>query len=189
MVTDGQGRSYIGCRNAGEVGAPTDCLVLVDATNRTSVAAANLVTPNGVIVTPDLKTLILAETKARRLSAFDIAADGSLRNQRAFAEVDGEPDGICLDQEGAVWTALPQESAVVRVREGGSVAERISIPDHWVFTCVLGGADRRTLFMAAGKSTMANFARLGLDRDLDETTESRGWIFSVRVDVPGAGWP
>jgi sugar lactone lactonase YvrE len=189
MVTDGLGRSYVGCRNLGEPGAPTDCLVLVDESGRASMAAPDLVTPNGVVVTADLRTLIVAETNAQRLTSFTIDPDGSLRDRRQFAAIDGEPDGICLDAEGAVWTALPQESAVVRIRDGGSVAARIPFPDRWPFTCALGGDDGRTLFVAAGKSTMENFARLGMDRSLDHTSESRGWIYRVRVPVPGAGWP
>lgn len=189
MVTDGLGRSYVGCRSFGDLGAPTDCLVLVDESGHASLAASDLVTPNGVVVSGDLRTLIVAETYARRLTAFDVAPDGALSNRRAFAAVDGEPDGICLDEEGAVWTALPQESAVVRILEGGSVQRRIPFPDRWPFTCALGGDDGRTLFVAAGQSTMENFARLGMDRTLDHTSESRGWIYRVRVDVPGAGWP
>ena len=189
MITDGAGRSYVGCRNVGELGAPTDCVVLVDAEGRASVAADDLVTPNGVVVSPGMSTLVVAETHVNRLTAFDVGIDGALENRRLFADVDGSPDGICLDEEGGVWAALPQESAVVRILDGGEVTRHIHVPDLWPFTCVLGGRDRRTLFVAAGRSTMANFARLGLDRHLDHTSESRGFILSTRVDVPGAGWP
>lgn len=189
MITDGLGRSYVGCRNVGDPGAPTDCLVLVDGDGRASLAAGELVTPNGVVVSPAMSTLVVAETHVNRLTAFDIGIDGTLHNRRLFADVEGAPDGICLDEEGAVWAALPQESAVVRIVDGGEVAQHIPVPDLWPFTCVLGGTDRRTMFIAAGRSTMANFARLGLDRHLDHTSESRGFILSTRVDVPGAGWP
>jgi sugar lactone lactonase YvrE len=189
MVTDGRGRSYVGCRSFGEPGAPPDNLVLVDESGKPSLAATDLVTPNGVVVSGDLETLIVAETYARRLTAFDVCADGHLSNRREFAAVDGEPDGICLDEEGGVWTALPQESSVVRILDGGAVSRRIPFPDRWPFTCALGGDDGRTLFVAAGQSTMENFARLGMDRTLDHTSESRGWIYRVRVEVPGAGWP
>jgi sugar lactone lactonase YvrE len=162
---------------------------MVDTDDVPSLVAAGLVTPNGLVVTPDGRTLIVAETYARRLSAFDIAGDGSLGNRRVFATVSGEPDGLCIDEEGAVWVALPQESKAIRVRPGGEVVEQVDVPDHWVFSCALGGEDRRTLYLVAGKSTMSNFERLGLDRSLDSTSVSRGWVFSQRVGVRGAGWP
>lgn len=189
MVTDGLGRCYIGVRSFGEPGQPTDVIVMVDTDNVPTVVASDVVTPNGLVVTQDAKTLIVAETYARRLTAFDIADDGSLSGRRLFATVEGEPDGICVDEDDAVWVALPQEFAAIRVSASGEVLNRVDVPDRWVFSCALGGEDRRTLYLVAGKSTMANFERLGLDRSLDETSESRGWVLTHRVSVAGAGWP
>ena len=107
--------------------------------------------PNGMVVTPDNSTLIVAESFARRLTAFDIAADGGLSNRRVWAELDdGVPDGICLDAEGAVWYGDVPNTRCVRVREGGEVLQTIEL-DRGCFACALGGQDRRTLFMVAAE--------------------------------------
>lgn len=108
--------------------------------------------PNGMAVTPDNARLIVAESYAGRLTAFDIAADGSLSNQRVWADLgDGAaPDGICLDEEGAVWYADVPNQRCVRVREGGAVVQTIHL-DNGCFACALGGVDGRTLFMVAAE--------------------------------------
>src|SRR5581483_9808582 len=103
--------------------------------------------PNGMAVTPDNATLIVAESYASRLTAFDIADDGSLSNRRVWADLgDGAPDGICLDAEGAIWYADVPNKRCVRVREGGAVLRTIAL-DRGCFACMLGGADGRTLFL------------------------------------------
>jgi sugar lactone lactonase YvrE len=109
MVVDGKGRAYVGNfgfdRHRGEP-ERTTCIARVDPDGRVTRAAEDLLFPNGTVITPDGRTLIVAETFAHRLSAFDVAADGALSNRRVFAQVDGcFPDGICLDAEGAVWVA------------------------------------------------------------------------------------
>ena len=111
MVVDGQGRAYVG--NFGydvEAGEEprTTCLIRVDPDGSVHEAADELMFPNGTVISPDGRTLVVAETFAHRLTAFDVAADGTLSNRRAWAEIEGcYPDGICLDAEGAIWVSDP----------------------------------------------------------------------------------
>jgi sugar lactone lactonase YvrE len=182
MVVDAAGRAYVGNFGydypAGEM-KPAN-LARVDPDGAVSVAAEDLMFPNGSIITPDGKTLIVGETFASRMTAFDIGADGSLSNRRVWAALPERavPDGACLDAEGAIWVASPFTSEVIRVREGGEVLERIKA-GQGVFACMLGGDDRRTLFV------------LTADSSDPEATEAKrtGRIEVTRVDVPGAGLP
>ncbi len=133
---------------AGEPYAP-GIIALVRADGRTLQVADGIAFPNGMAVTPDNSTLIVAESYGKRLTAFDIAADGSLRNRRIWADLgSGVPDGICLDAENAIWYADVPNKCCVRVREGGEVLETIVI-DRGCFSCALGGVDRTTLFIVA----------------------------------------
>lgn len=129
--------------------------------------------------TPDGRTFIVGETFGARLTAFDIAADGSLTNRRLWAQLDGAaPDGICLDAEGAIWMASPVSREVLRVREGGEITHRIPVQTQGI-ACMLGGTDRRTLFILSAPVTRPEEAReLKLGR-----------IEMARVEVPGAGLP
>ena len=133
-----------------------------------------------MLVTPDNSTLIVAESYAKRLTAFDIAADGDLSNRRVWAELqDGVPDGICLDAENAVWYGDVPNRRCVRVREGGEVLQTVKL-DRGCFACALGGADRRTLFMMATEwSGPANM--------FDEPRT--GQVLTVEAPAPGVGWP
>jgi sugar lactone lactonase YvrE len=144
--------------------------------------ADDLAFPNGMVVTTDNATLIVAESFARRLTAFDIAADGGLSKRRQWADVTG--DGICIDAEGAVWCSDvgPDEGGVcLRVREGGEVLDRIEL-DRPCYACMLGSEDGRALFMVVAKW-------FGPDR-IDELVQARtGQILTARVAVPHAGWP
>jgi sugar lactone lactonase YvrE len=182
MVVDGQGRAYVGNfgfdRHKGE--APrTACIVRVGPDGRMSVAADELSFPNGTVITPDGRTLIVAETFGHRLTAFDVAADGSLSNRRLFAQLDGcFPDGICLDAEGAVWVADARNPRVIRVLDGGRIDRTESTGDRPSFACMLGGDDRQTLFVC---TCTASGPQMADKRD--------GRIEAVKVDVPGAGWP
>ena len=136
--------------------------------------------PNGMVVTPDNATLIIAESYAARLTAFDIAADGGLSNRRVWADLPGSaPDGICFDAEGAVWYADVPNTRCVRVREGGEVLQTIEL-DRGCFACMLGGADGRTLFM------VANEWRGTEDMGGGERT---GQVLTVEAPAPHAGWP
>lgn len=183
MVVDRHGRAYIGNFGydliAGE--APrTTSLARVDPNGSVHVAATDLMFPNGMVITPDDRTLIVAESFGACLSAFDKASDGSLSNRRVFAKLESGavPDGIALDAEGAVWVASPMTGECLRVHEGGRVSRRIrgsALP----YACALGGPDRMTLFICTAET-----------HDPQECVEKRsGKIEIAQVDVPGAGWP
>jgi sugar lactone lactonase YvrE len=182
MVVDAQGRAYVG--NFGfdlHAGDPirTTNLILVTPDGRVREAAEGLAFPNGAVITPDGGTLIVGETFAARLSAFDIDENGDLGNQRIWASVPGiAPDGICLDAEGAVWVASPISAEVVRVAEGGEILERIPVETQ-AFACMLGGESGRTLFVCTAK-----------DSDPEECRKAvAGRIETFEVDVPRAGLP
>lgn len=182
MVVDAQGRAYIG--NFGfdlHSGAEqrNACLIRVDPDGAVVLAAEDVLFPNGTAITEDGKTLIVGETLANRLTAFDIGSDGALENRRVFAQLDGYfPDGICLDAEGAVWVADPRNKEVFRVFDGGKVVQRISTGERGSYACMLGGADRRTLFICTNAASGPAAAE-----------SEEGQIDFVRVEVPGAGLP
>ncbi len=194
MVTDAQGRSYIGARDVamGSPGGPSGRIVLATPEGRTQVVAEGLNSPNGSVITPDGRTLIVAETTGHVLTAFDIdVADGSLRNRRPYATLEKakHPDGICLDAEGGIWLGSPMTNEFLRVIEGGEVTHRIPYDDgKWGVACALGGADRRTLFLLTAYNTLENLRRLHETSD-DASSEAVGFIETVRVEVPGAGIP
>jgi sugar lactone lactonase YvrE len=182
MVVDEQGRAYVSqfgfdLHHQGPF-AKTEIL-LVEPDGRARPAAGELAFPNGMVITPDGKTLIVGESFAARLTAFDVAEDGSLSNRRVFAKLEGAtPDGICLDAEGCVWLASPPSKECLRVREGGEVLERVATETQAI-ACMLGGADRRTLFVLTSEST-----------DPDECLKKKSArVEMVRVDVAGAGLP
>lgn len=182
MVVDRQGRAYIGNFGFDLIGkAPvkSTVLLLVTQDGQVRVVADDLLFPNGCVIMPDGSTLIVAETFARRLTAFSITEDGSLINRRVWADLgDASPDGICLDAEGAIWVASPPTSTFLRVREGGNLTDQIPV-NNQAIACALGGPDRRTLYMVTG--------RLG---DPQKSLERRlGRIEAVQVEVPGAGLP
>jgi sugar lactone lactonase YvrE len=180
IVVDGRGNAYVNNIGfdfpGGEFAPGLVALVAPDGAARQ--VADGLAFPNGMAVTPDNATLIVAESYGQTLTAFDIAADGGLSNRRTWADVDDHPDGICLDADGAVWYADVGTSRCVRVREGGGVLTTIEL-DRGCFACVLGGPDRQTLFMAvnewAGPQAM--------------TGARRGQVIATAAPSPGAGWP
>lgn len=183
MVVDLDGRAYVG--NFGfdlfNDAPPKDAeLIVVTPDGRASVVADGLGFPNGSVITPDQRTLIVAESFAARLTAFDLEESGALSHRRVWAALDEgvTPDGICLDAEGAIWATSPLSGELLRVREGGKVTHRYR-PTHHPYACMLGGADRRTLFLATAET-----------HDPEEAKAKRsGRIETVRVDVPGAGLP
>jgi sugar lactone lactonase YvrE len=181
IVVDGRGNAYLNCINfdfpAGAF-AP-GILALVTPDGAVQQVANDLAFPNGMAITPDNRTLIVAESYGNRLAAFDIAADGSLSNRRFWAETPGDhPDGICLDADGAVWYADVGTKRCVRVREGGEVLQEIAL-DRGCFACMLGGADRRTLFMLAAVYDPATVV----------TGSPTGEVVVAEAPAPGAGWP
>jgi sugar lactone lactonase YvrE len=183
MVVDGRGNIYVngGGFNlmAGEKFAP-GMIALVTSDGSARQVADGIVFPNGMHVTPDDSTLIVAESYAKRLTAFDIADDGGLSNRRVWADLqDGVPDGICVDGEGAVWYGDVPNKRCVRVREGGEVLRTVEL-DRGCFACALGGADRRTLFMMATEwSGPANMFK----------GPRTGQVLTVKAPAPGVGWP
>jgi sugar lactone lactonase YvrE len=182
IVVDGRGNAYINNTGfdfpGGEFAPGTVALLAPDGTARR--VADGVAFPNGMAVTPDNSTLICAESYGKRLTAFDIAADGSLSDQRVWADLDdGVPDGICVDAEGAVWYGDVPNKRCVRVTEGGEVLQTIEL-DRGCFACALGGADRSTLFMVATEwSGTANMAQ----------GPRTGQVLTVETPIPGAGWP
>ncbi len=184
LVVDYQGRSYVGdwgftvFPKKGEITKAHVILVTPDGKAR--VVSNEMRFPNGAIVTPDNKTLIVADSTAFNLTAFDIQKDGSLTNYRVWADLGKGviPDGICLDAENAVWVTDSASNDVIRVREGGEVAERITLEKR-SYACVLGGPDRKSLYLTT--------ADAGMFADLKNKRSGR--IEVVQVDVPGAGIP
>ena len=183
MVVDARGRAYIGNFGfdmlARATPRPTG-LILVEPDGRARVVAEDLHFPNGMVITPDGGTLIVAESYAGRLSAFDIQADGALAQRRVWAQLPERvgPDGICLDAEGAVWLASPVTREVLRVRAGGEVTHRVPTAGQ-ATACMLGGADRRTLFILSASSSEPDACRRNRD----------GRIQVVTAPYPGAGLP
>lgn len=181
MVVSADGNAYVGNfgfdADAREKPRGAD-LALVRPDGTVEVAAKDLLFPNGSVITPDGRTLIVGESMGRRYTAFSIADDGTLSDRRVWAEVPGTaPDGCALDAEGAIWMADALGSGCLRLREGGEVAETVTASQP-VFACTLGGPDRRTLYLltapAYGEQVAGN---------------RRGRIECVEVDVPGAGLP
>jgi sugar lactone lactonase YvrE len=164
IVVDDRGRAYVnnlGFEFGGEFAPGT--VAMVEPGGSARVVAEGIAFPNGMVLTADNSTLIVAESYANVLTAFDIAPDGGLLNRRVWAELgDGAPDGICLDAEGAVWYGDVPNKRCVRVREGGDVLDTVEL-DRGCFACALGGPDGKTLFMVAAEwpDAMSEGSRTG----------------------------
>ena len=183
LVVDGRGNAYV---NGGDfdfeafTGVETGVIALVTPSGTVNQVADNINFGNGMAVTADNQTLIVAESWARQLSAFDIEEDGTLSNRRVWADLgEGTPDGICIDNEGAVWYADVPNQCCVRVREGGEVLHKVVL-GQGCFACILGGEDGRTLFMMA-----ADWG--GFEEMSDEARTGR--VLSIQAPAPKAGWP
>ena len=190
MVVDAQGRAYVGnfgfdlgaaIAERGMEGvwasAPTARLALVLPDGEVRVAASDMHFPNGSVITPDGRTLIVAETLATRLTAFDIGPDGGLSNRRVWAPTPGPPDGIALDAAGAIWVANPMAGECTRVAEGGEVLETIDAGQA-CYACMVGGENGRTLFMMTAPALGEDAAAAPL-----------GKVVVATVDVARAGLP
>lgn len=179
MVVGPNGKAYIG--NFGfllgiEPPKSTN-LIMVRSNGEAQAVAEDLIFPNGMVITQDGATLIVAETFGNRLTAFDIQADGLLSNRRIWAELGVPPDGICLDAEGCIWVSVPTPGeGFVRVAEGGEIKNRIDTGDRCAYACMLGGPEYHTLFLLEAFTHGA--AKMG-----------NGRIRMVEVDVPKAGYP
>jgi sugar lactone lactonase YvrE len=192
MVVDAAGGAYVGnfgfnldaeiaARGVPDVVAnhPTAKLAYVAPDGQTRVAAEDMHFPNGPVITPDGKTLILGETLAACLTVFDIGPNGDLSNRRIWAPTSpAVPDGICLDAEGAVWVANPTAPQCLRIGEGGEVLEVIDTGAP-CYACMLGGDDGKTLFMLTASSSDAHVA----------AASPSGRILIATVDSPHAGRP
>lgn len=183
IVADGRGYAYV---NSGSFdfetgsGMESGVIVLVAPDGTVHQVADNIAFGNGMAITPDGSTLVVAESWARRLSAFDIAPEGGLSNRRVWADTDdAPPDGICMDAEGAVWYADVPNKRCVRVREGGEVLQTVRL-DRGAFACMLGGPDGRTLFMLA--------AEWGGFEGMDDTART-GQILITEAPAAHAGRP
>ena len=182
IVVDGRGNAYVG--NIGfDMGAEDfapGIVARVGPDGSVEQVADGVAFPNGVAIAPDDSTLILAESYANRLTAFDIDPDGGLSNRRVWAELDGGyPDGICIDADGAVWYGDVPNRHCVRVREGGEVLQTVEL-DRGCFACMLGGPDGRTLFMVAREWS-------GPESVADE--RRTGQVLTVQAPAPRAGRP
>ncbi len=182
IVIDGRGNAYLNNQGfdfpGGQFAPGMIALLTPDGTLRQ--VADGIAFPNGMTVTPDNATLIVAESYGNRLTAFHIDASGSLSHRRVWAETGQDhPDGICLDAEGALWYADVGNKHCVRVREGGVVLQTVEL-DRGCFACMLGGADGKTLYIVAtewkGAEQMADGSRTGQ-------------ILTLRAPAPRAGWP
>jgi sugar lactone lactonase YvrE len=182
MVTDLKGRSYVGnfgydLHNDAEFQKAE--LILVHPDGKTALAADDLAFPNGTVITPDEKTLIVGESFGARLTAFDIQPDGTLLNRREWAKIDGAvPDGICLDEAGGIWVASPVSNEVLRIIEGGEVTDRVKI-ENQAYACMLGGQDGKTLFIMTSRSSHPAQCK----------TEKSAAVEFVTVKHAGAGLP
>ncbi len=183
MVVDGSGRAYVGNFGFDMYGgerARLTVVIAVEPDGTTSVAADDLAFPNGSIITPDGATLLVGESMAGWISAFDIAPDGTLSNRRVWAQLAATTvDGMCLDAEGAIWAACPYTGRVLRVREGGEIVDEVKGTHPGAFACMLGGDDRLTLYLCTAPTHVPDETRVA----------HAGRIEAVVVDVPGAGLP
>jgi sugar lactone lactonase YvrE len=192
MVVDARGRAYVGnfgfdldqaihARGVESVIAehPTAVLARIDPDGSVHTASRDMHFPNGSVITPDGKTLIVAETLAMRLTAFDIGSDGTLSNRRVWANVGMRaPDGICLDANGHIWIANAIAPECVLFAPGGAVLETVET-DQPCFACMLGGPDRRTLYLLTAPASAAD----------EVSAAPQGHVLAATVQTAGAGWP
>jgi len=173
IVVDGRGNVYI---NGGSG------ITVLTSDGLLRQVADDIAFPNGMAITPDNSILIIAESYGKKLTAFDIASDGNLSNRRVWADLgDGVPDGICIDADAAVWYADVPNKRCVRVREGGDVLQTVTV-DRGCFACMLGGAEKRTLFIIATEWR-------GMDKIAEVAQARTGQVLTFEAPSPHAGWP
>ncbi len=174
IVVDGRGNVYVN-------GGP-GIIALVAPDGSARQVADRIAFPNGMAVTPDNATLIIAESHGKRLTAFDITPDGSLSNRRVWADLgSGVPDGICIDADKAVWYGDVPNKRCVRVREGGAVLQTLNL-DRGCFACMLGGMGKRTLFLIAAEWR-------GMENIPEVARARTGQVLTAEAPAPGVGWP
>ena len=173
IVVDGRGDVYLN-------GGAGIALVTTDGSVRQ--VADSFAFPNGMAITPDNSTLIIAESHGKKLTAFDIAPDASLSKRRVWADLgSGVPDGICIDADGAVWYADVPNKRCVRVCEGGDVLQTVNV-ELGCFACMLGGPDRRTLFIVATEWR-------GMEKIAEVAQARTGQLLTIEAPASGVGWP
>jgi sugar lactone lactonase YvrE len=186
IVVDGRGNVYVNGSDytfaPGEPFVP-GVIALVTPDGQVRQVADDIHFPNGMVVTPDNRTLVVTESFRSRLTAFDIAQDGTLSNRRVWAELGQGGDGMCLDAEGAIWTPSLRDGkpACERVADGGQVLQRIEL-DNFCFACMLGGPDGRTLFMLVAEWK-------GMDRMGELFSSRTGKVLAASAPAPHAGRP
>jgi sugar lactone lactonase YvrE len=183
MVVDRVGRAYIGNfgfdLHARAAYKPAE-LVRVDPDGSARIAANDMAFPNGTVITPDGNTLIVGESYGGRLTAFDVARNGDLSNRRVWAQLpqDAVPDGICLDAAMGIWVASPATRECLRVEQSGRITHRVEL-EHGAFACMLGGADRKQLYILTSSSSDPEQCRQRRD----------GRVEVVTAPYAGAGLP
>lgn len=183
MVVDKKGNAYVGSMGydlfAGEDFKP-GALILVKENGEAKEVADGLHFPNGPVVTSDGKTLVVAESWGKRLTAFNIEDDGTLSGQRVFADLgDYTPDGITLDEEGGIWLAAFANDCFVRVKDGGEITDVIDLPGRRAVACTLGGEDMKTLYCMTFDGKMEDIGK----------GKKASRVETIRVNVAGAGSP
>ena len=183
-IVDARGGFYVGDVGFDHLNplvdpVPNGIIVHINDSGKMSLVGEDLFFPNGMVITPDESTLIVAETLGHRLTAFDIASDGSLENRRVWAQLpdDVNPDGICLDREGAIWAAARTPRAL-HIREGGKIDDQITA-EKSVFATMLGGPERKHLFLCTSASHDPIITRRFPNATID----------IAEVEIPGAGLP
>ena len=184
MVVDGKGRAYVGNFGfdlmAGDEPKPA-AVIKVDPDGSAAIAADDMLFPNGPVITPDGKTLIVGETMGARYTAFDIGADGTLSNRRVWAQLEGvAPDGCGLDAENHIWAADAFNARCVRIAEGGAIVDEVKGPEGLgIYACMLGGDDGRTLLMCGAPDYFEH----------NRKEKREAVLLTTTVDVPRAGLP
>ena len=183
MVVDRHGHAFVGQFGYAlrEGGAPVASpLLRIDPDGSVHEAAPDMQMANGMAITNDDRTLVVAESSGKCLTAFDLADDGMLTHRRVWADLPDHPDGICLDAEDGVWIAAPVTDRFVRVTEGGEVTDIVDTPGRHGIACALGGPDGRTLYMI----TSTTHGERG-----ESQAARTGAIETTTVRVPGAERP
>jgi sugar lactone lactonase YvrE len=180
MFVAPDGRMYVDAYD-DHIDMSSHRLLLVTPENSPAVAADDLRYPNGVAVTPRGDTLLVSETFARRLTAFDVGTDGTLSRRRVWAALpDGtNPDGFCIDASGDVWLASYLSGEFLHVHEGGEVLQRLEFPGRWALSCSLGGDDGRTLLLCTSETSQDDYF----------AGRAIGHLDTVRVRTPGVQRP
>jgi sugar lactone lactonase YvrE len=184
MVVDDRGRAYVDgiAPDTDERGSTgKDFIFVVEPSGEWRIAASGVRSPNGLVIAPDRRTLIHASPLRRILFAWTIAPDGRLVDERHYAETHRwTADGICLDAEGAIWVGGLSKLHFVRIVPPGEVDQIIDAEGRWAVACMLGGPDRRSLFMLSAEVD---------EFPIEHPERIKGRVDVARVDVPGAGWP